>query len=197
MGKNRILLRDPDEGISADPGQVITGVSGSVFWSPTGGILIVSLTGRRTGFVSLDSHIISTGFDGIFASFAPDEKWVAYQNSQSGQPEVYIRSYPDGKMTRQVSISGGFEPRWKASGELFYRNGNRWFSTHVSTTPVLRWDPPRIALETEFIDTPGMSYDVTPDGQRLLVVKRAQAITAMRIDVLLNWLEMLKAKQVK
>src|SRR5438093_9989188 len=34
-----------------------------------------------------------------------------------------------------------------------------------------RGDPPRLVFDTDFIDTPGMSYDISADGQRLLVVK--------------------------
>jgi len=165
-------------------------------WSPNGRVLAVNATTKRqTIFVSLDSSAVPDEFNGVFSSFSPDGHYTSYQSSQSGQNEVYIRSYPDGKLNRQVSVDGGFEPRWKASGELFYRKGNRWFSTRVSTATEPRWDPPRIAFETEFIDTPGMSYDVTPDGQRLLVVKRTQEINATRIDLLMNWSEALKQRE--
>ncbi len=40
-----------------------------------------------------------------------------------------------------------------------------------------KWDPPRLVFGTEFIDTPGISYDVSRDGQRLLVVKRARPVS--------------------
>ena len=199
--KSRIFLRDPDEG-GTDSGQAISEFSGYGYansFSPTSNVLALTLSlARRAQFVSLDSRTELAGFDGTFPSFGPDGRWIAYCSTQSGQAEIYIRSYPDGKVNRQVSINGGFEPRWKPSGELFYRNGNHWFSTHISTTGLEpHWDPPRAAFETEFIDTPGISYDVTPDGQRLLVVKRAQAIASTRIDVLLNWPEKLKPRIAK
>ena len=60
-------------------------------------------------------------------------------------------------------------------------------STKVSTEPELRWDPPRQVFETDFIDTPGMSYDVSPDGQRLLVVKRVQPVLQSKINLIVNW----------
>jgi eukaryotic-like serine/threonine-protein kinase len=185
MDESKIFIRDPDEGITGDPGQVLNTHEGDAAWLPTNKL------------VWFDSSIYSSGEDFYFPSFAPDGGWVAYNSSKPGQVEVYIRSYPDGKITRQVSINGGFEPRWKPSGELYYRNGNRWFSTHVYTKPEPHWDPPRIAFETEFIDTPGMSYDVTPDGERLLVVKRAQTIAPTRIEILQNWFEGLKQPRGK
>ena len=42
-------------------------------------------------------------------------------------------------------------------------------------SPELTWEPPQLAFETDdFIETKGRSYDVTPGGQRLLVVKRTR-----------------------
>ena len=77
------------------------------------------------------------------------------------------------------------------SGEIFYRVGRRWLATRVTTTPERRWDPdpPRVVFETDFVDTPGVSYDVTPDGQRLLVVKPAgPPVVQNQISLIVNWL---------
>ena len=57
----------------------------------------------------------------------------------------------------------------------------------LATQPELRWDSPRVAFETDFIDTPGRSYDVSPDGQRLIVVKRAAADIQTKLHVITNW----------
>jgi hypothetical protein len=64
----------------------------------------------------------------------------------------------------------------------------------VRTTPELEWDPPRQVFEaTDFIDTPGRSFSVSPDGRRLLVVKRAQRDVRDRIHVVTNWTSLLAA----
>ena len=42
-------------------------------------------------------------------------------------------------------------------------------------------------FETDFIDTPGRSYDVSPDGQRLLVVKSPREPIRNKIVVIQNW----------
>src|SRR5262249_48917255 len=127
--------------------------------------------------------------DAVFADFSPDGRWVAYQSSQTGTAEISIRSFPEGKVVGQLSTGGGVEPRWKPSGELFYRDGRRWFSTHVKTDPQPQWDPPTLAFESEFIDTPGISYDVSRDGARLLVVRRAQPVSRSKINLIINWSE--------
>jgi len=77
------------------------------------------------------------------------------------------------------------------NGELFYRKGNQWMASAVRTTPELSWDPPRPVFQTDFLDTPGRSYDVSPDGQRLLVVKRAEPDVRDRIHVITNWTSLL------
>jgi hypothetical protein len=131
---------------------------------------------------------------GAFSTFSPDEKWVAYSTPATGRFEVFIRSFPAGDVTRQFSVDGGTEPLWCRSGELFYRKGNRWMGAAVRTTPELEWDPPRQVFEaTDFIDTPGRSFSVSPDGRRLLVVKRAQRDVRDRIHVVTNWTSLLAA----
>jgi len=52
---------------------------------------------------------------------APDGKWVATISNESGRPEVFVQSFPDGRMRTQVSTAGGTQVRWSADGkEIFY-----------------------------------------------------------------------------
>jgi hypothetical protein len=104
--------------------------------------------------------------------------------------EGFVRSYPDGKTSHQISVDSGIEPVWCPCGELFFRKGNQWLSARIlSSHPELRWDPPRPAFQTDFIDTPGRSYDVSPDGQRLIVVKRAAPEIQTKLHLITNWYE--------
>jgi len=65
---------------------------------------------------------------------------------------------------------------------------------HPTLEPDFSWEPPRLAFETDFVDTPGRSYDVSPDGQRLLVVKRVREPARTKLHVVHNWFEELKEK---
>ena len=40
------------------------------------------------------------------AAFSPDGKWVAYQSDQTGNDEVYVRGFPDGRAVRVSAASG-------------------------------------------------------------------------------------------
>jgi hypothetical protein len=140
---------------------------------------------RRIGFVSLDGAKQLLGLEGIWSSFSPDGKWFAFNTP--AQDEIWLASYPDATVRRRIADAGK-EPHWCACGELFYRWGNRWFSTRISDEPGLQWSPPHLAFETDFVDTPGVSYAVAPDGQRLLVVKRTEPDARTHLQVITNWL---------
>jgi Tol biopolymer transport system component len=50
------------------------------------------------------------------AQFSPDQSWVAFESDESGLVEVYLQSYPDGKVKKKVSSRGGAQPRWFGDG---------------------------------------------------------------------------------
>lgn len=153
-------------------------------WSGDGLTLSFS-RGGRIGFVSPGQGTTTTSIEGIWSSLSPDGRWFAY--TSVNQQEVWVASYPDATIRRRISDNGK-ETVWCGCGDLFYRWGSRWFSTRVSTNGHVRWDPPRQAFETDFVDTPGVSYDVSPDGRRLLVVKPVEPAVQTKIHlVVTNW----------
>ncbi len=184
----------PDEPLS---GQLPVNVGS---WSPDGRVVAIDEFGARArmGFLTVGSGREPEWLGGADSNrwggvFSPDGNWVAYSSDETGRYEIWIRSFPTGDVIRQISVNGGIEPVWCwECGELFYRRGNQWFSTRVSLQPELSWEPPRLAFETDFVDTPGRSYDVSPDGERLLVVKRTREPTRMKIHIVNNWFEELK-----
>ncbi len=69
----------------------------------------------------------------------------------------------------------------------------------VETEPNLSAGRPRILFEglsrLPPVGTPGQrDYDLTPDGQRFLMVKRGEESIPTQINVVLNWAEELKQK---
>jgi len=168
-------------------------------WSPDGSILSVSdFSSGALGFVStgrepeVDWLERPSGVHYWGPTFSPDGRWVAYASDETGQFEIWIRSFPDGDQVHQISTDGGIEPIWVGSEELFYHSGHRWMVVHVSTSPQLRWEPPQLAFETEYVDTPGISYDVSSDGRYLYVVKSTHPPDPTRLYVVQNWFEELK-----
>lgn len=191
----RIALHDVDQtGHVGDATMLPDTAMFAADFSPSGDVLAVTRS-PGAGFISLRPGTTPPPpFLGGMVTFSPDGKWVAYTRAERGTPDVFIRSYSEGREVGQVSHGGGIEPRWKPSGELFFRNGHRWYETKVTTSPEPRWDPPRLAFDVDFIDTQGISYDVTRDGQRLLVVKRDRPMQTSEIELITNWTRLLEQK---
>jgi len=48
---------------------------------------------------------------------------VAYQSDESGQYEVYVRSFPEPHQKLRISAAGGGDPQWGfGDRKLFYRS---------------------------------------------------------------------------
>jgi len=167
-------------------------------WSPDGSILSITDFFRGSiGFVSTGREPEvrwikpPRGVKYVGTAFSPDGRWVAFNTDDTGQMEIWVRSFPDGEQVHQISTEGGIEPVWSASGELFYHSGRRWMVARISTNP-LQWEPPELVFETEYVDTPGPSYDISSDGQYLYVVKSAHPPDPTRLHVVQNLFEELK-----
>jgi serine/threonine-protein kinase len=42
----------------------------------------------------------------MYPEFSPDGRWMAYVSNETGRNEVYVRSFPDGKRTLQITNDG-------------------------------------------------------------------------------------------
>jgi hypothetical protein len=112
---------------------------------------------------------------------------------------VYVRSFPDPSAARQqVSSGGGSEPLWTKGGrELIYRTGDSVLAVAIDPAtgqpgrPVLlltgRYDVSRLGSAAR-------SWDVTADGEHLILVKHPPELRARRINVVLNWFDELREK---
>jgi eukaryotic-like serine/threonine-protein kinase len=126
--------------------------------------------------------------------FSPDGRWMAYASNESGRFEVYARPFPGPDRKIPVSTHGGTHPLWSRTGkELFYRSGNGIYAVAVSTTPDLLLSQPRLLFDQRYAFGSAITYanyDVSPDGQRFVMIKRDSSFDRLR--VVLNWGEELK-----
>jgi serine/threonine-protein kinase len=165
-------------------------------------LLFVKQTADRSGDIyslSLRGEpkphaIVSTpGYDGAGA-FSPDGQWIVYASDESGQMQVYVRRNGGSERT-QISTEGGSQPVWSHAGtELFYRLGNKMMVVAVTPGSDLAPSRPRLLFEQRyaFNTTTIPNYDVSPDGQRFVMVKDESE--SGRVSLVLNWFEELKAK---
>jgi eukaryotic-like serine/threonine-protein kinase len=124
--------------------------------------------------------LVQTPFTEQNGFVSPDGRWLAYEATDSGQSEIYVRPFPDVSSGRwQISTGGGTRPLWAPNGqELFYlspvgavmRVGVERGPSWTSTTPSILLKendsyyrvPPGLPLRT---------YDISPDGRRFLMIK--------------------------
>ncbi len=127
------------------------------------------------------------------ASFSPDGNFVSYTSSESGDYEVYVQPFPPTGERWTVSSGGGEEPVWSPEGnKLYYRNGDSWIEVAVSTEDTFTVVNRTQLFSGPYINVPGFSYHITPDGQKLLLLKPVtQQRTATQIKIVKNWFEVL------
>ena len=176
-------------------------------WSPDGQVLAFHEVGNPTTGNDLwvlrlsdrkAQPFLRTRFNESAPQFSPDGHWLAYSSNESGRFEIYVQPYPGPGGKWQVSTDGGMEPVWNRNGrELFYRNGDKMIAVDVVTQTVFSAGKPRMLFEGPYLPSAGNSpnYDVSPDGQRFLMVKAPEREQiSSQINVVQNWFEELKQK---
>jgi len=192
-----------DEGVYRVPvsgggdAERLLGVARPESWSPDGRWLAFSRlrTEPRGGVVEVSGeHAVIPLPPHQQYAFSPDSRSLAYLSYEFGTGQVWVRALADASSARQVSTDGGFEPLWTRD-HLYFRKGRQWFAARLtSLQPRVTLGPARLVFETDFHDTAGVSYAVSPDGQRLYVVKSATGPQVSKLVFVENWIDELKAK---
>jgi serine/threonine-protein kinase len=144
--------------------------------------------------VSLDSsHVFrafsATGPNDVTPRISPDGRWAAVVTNESGQFEVYVRSYPEPSVKVQVSVGGGAGPVWSADGtRLYYTSGSAIIEARLATSPGFRVASRDTAFANVLIGNTGFgqaNFDISRDGSRI-VIPSAESATYPLV-VVPNW----------
>jgi Tol biopolymer transport system component len=183
-------------------------------WSPDGKTLAL-VVGDRSG----PSGVWTLSYDGetttpeVFAdesgqsgpAFSPDGRWLAYWSNETGGPQIFVQPFPNTGAKHRVTQQGAAAPLWSPDGqELFYTNlgTGQLMGIDITTDAAFAFGNEQALGIRRFlvsgIDT--RPYDITPDGQRFLMVfpaAQADSVTATsdeQINIVLNWFEELKER---
>ena len=123
---------------------------------------------------------------------SPDGQYMAYVSDESGRNEVYVQPFPDLGSKWTISVEGGTEPIWSSDGtELFYRRGDQLMVVDIQTTPTFTPGQRRVLFEGRYdvasVSSGSLTYDVSPDGQRFVMVRRNEESVPRQLHVVLNW----------
>ena len=123
--------------------------------------------------------------------FSPDGKWIVFQATDTGRPEIYVMPYPalDGKW--QISVKGGVQPQWRRDGkEIFFVDFDgtimgveiKSFHPFAAGNPVPLFLSPIIATRSSPTE-----YDVSADGKRFLINSRIEDVKEVPLVLVNNW----------
>jgi len=129
-------------------------------------------------------------------TLSPSGRWLAYVSDESGRPEVYVSPFPGAGGRWPVSVDGGSQPVWARSGrELFYRNGDRIIAVTVTSDASFQATKPRLLFESRGLALTGVpDYDITPEGDFLMIQPGASDSPPAQINVVLNWLQEIRPR---
>jgi eukaryotic-like serine/threonine-protein kinase len=131
-------------------------------------------------------------------ALSPDGRWLAYGSKETrAQTEIYVTSFPDARAKFLVSRGGGTEPRWSHDGrELFFESDGQLEVVRVAPGPVFAPSNP-----TTLFSLAGyrrarnrQQYDVSPDGQRFLMIRERPGTANGGAVYVENWFTELRAK---
>ena len=145
------------------------------------------------------SRKFNTGSDAFNADLTPDGRWIVHDESdRAGNSAVYVRLADGTGGRRQVSSDGGDQPRFTRAGrEIVYRKGDAMYAASFNPmtgeigTPVQLF---RVKDGGRLAGGRTRGYDVSPDGQRFLLVTPVERPGAAPNVVITNWIEELERK---
>ncbi|MEE8146311.1 MAG: hypothetical protein V3T24_01805, partial [Longimicrobiales bacterium] len=135
-------------------------------------------------------------------AFSPDGRWLAFVSDKSGMDEIYVRPFPGPGQEFTISTGGGKEPVWSRDGsELFYRSADDLMVVTVDLGATFGAGTPRPLFADPYArDNSGAgiggvpNYDVTPNGQRFVMVRGASSAGPDSVIVVTNWFEELRQR---
>ncbi|MDX1647157.1 MAG: hypothetical protein R3304_08425, partial [Longimicrobiales bacterium] len=139
-------------------------------------------------------------------ALSPSGAWIAYESTETGRDEVYVRPFPDAQEGKwQISTNGGINPKWAHSeDEIFFINGNgELVAAQVQTEGGFRVGQRRtlFSMAERFLDgQPNYaSWDVAPDDQRFMMLQigGGEGDGRSRLIVVQNFFQELEERVVR
>lgn len=170
-------------------------VTGADIWT-------VPVTNSAAGLKAGQPELfLRTPFQERSPMFSPDGKWIAYMSNESGEPQVYVDSFPRKGSKHRVSVERAGYPAWQRNGSaLFFLSlvGNRPlmiapYSAHggsfISEAPQV-WSTKISSFSTTRTYEPGL------DARRVVALIPAEdaEVQRERVVFLLNFFDELKRR---
>lgn len=128
---------------------------------------------------------LATEFNEFGARFSPDGRWIAYTSNESGQLEVYLRSFPGPGGVSQVSTEGGDNPVWRSDGKeiYYYSLDDKLMSAEVR----MKGSVVEVSVAQPLFELKGDGYEVMPDGKRFVLNIPVEIEHTSALTLVVNW----------
>ena len=187
QGESELLFSDEADGQPSD-------------WSRDGRVVLFNRRGSDVWVFSMEDRtalpLLESPYLEKDGRFSPDGQWITYVFDESGELEVYVRPFPGPGVAIRISEGGGSMPMWSDTGrELFFLAPDRSLMSVV----ILLGPQEEIGLP-QLLFTTGIKgggaqppqYDVSSDGQRVLINTMVDPDRTPSITLVTNWLETLR-----
>ncbi|MDX2042077.1 MAG: protein kinase [Acidobacteriota bacterium] len=139
---------------------------------------------------------LTTQFGENWGKVSPDGRWLVYQSNESGPNEIYVQAFPEPGRKVIVSKGGGALPRWRRDGrELYYVAPDDKLMA-VPVTPGANFGAgtpaPLFEVGSYGRRNNRYVYDVSADGQRILLLRPLEDATTRPLTVVQHWTALLK-----
>ena len=171
--------------------------------SPNGDVLMLekdATSGKWIATPYLNSPANEFGL-----SFSPDGKWVQFISDETGRRELYVQRFTGARASAadarsgrvQISTATGVQgDGWRSSDgkEIrFVDNDLQVFSVQIQTESTLSASVPKLLYSMKDLKPQFRNAVFAPDG-RLLVILRAEDEGKNRLDVIVNFVDEMRAK---
>jgi Tol biopolymer transport system component/predicted Ser/Thr protein kinase len=203
------LYRLPSDG--SGPAERLTNLPSpqhAMDWSSDGKYLSFTRNVKGTDLMMLPAGgqeyiFLQTDVSEAHSQFNPGPaRWLAYSSDEvDGRREIFVQAFVPsqraGSQRRQISSGGGTMPRWRRAGkEIYYwALDGRIMAVEVNGAgAVFQASTPRelFRVQAPMLRTNDISYDVTADGQRFLLVEPVERVQTQPLTFVTDWLASVK-----
>jgi len=159
---------------------------------------VLPLTQAQGGAKAEPRPFLETPFWETGGQFSPDGRWVAYTSNDSGQQRVFAAPFPGPGGKQPISPGQGRYVRWRSDGkEIFYAaaDGQLMAAEVIARNGTLEVGKVQglfsiVTSSSGFGG--GMTYDVSADGQKFLVIDDGASDNARPLTLVQHWTALLR-----
>ena len=133
----------------------------------------------------------------FMASFSHDNKWVIWNDIGTRQYEIFLSAVPLGGPIYSMTPEGGFEGYWMPDSReiVCLRSDGYLYAVPLTFEDgEVRGGQPRRLTSVRALDTPGRTWALSPDGQRMLFVLSPPGDSATVLTVVTNFRRVVEHK---